>query len=98
MNSRDRPAFDRLDPERFNAHLQHGVVSLQELDEAWHDAALDDLFDRRVFLLGEQLPEFGCSVQLARRVFREDTLDHLIRQLIKEKTKGQNSDLAVRRS
>ena len=71
------------------------MVSLQELDEAWHDPTLDDLFDRRVFLLGEQLPEFGRSIQLARRVIREDTLDHLIRQLIKEKDKGQNSDLAV---
>jgi hypothetical protein len=85
MNSRDRPAFDCLDPERFNAHLQHGMFSLQELDEAWHDAALDDLFDWRVFLLGEQLPEFSRSIQLARRVIREDTLDHLLRQLIKEK-------------
>ena len=71
------------------------MVSLQELDEAWHDSTLDDLFDRRVFLLGEQLPELGRSIQLARRVIREDTLDHLIRQLIKEKDKGQNSDLAV---
>ena len=54
------------------------MVSLQELDKAWHDAALDDLLDRRVLLLGEQLPEFGRSIQLARRVIREDTLNHLV--------------------
>lgn len=63
------------------------MVSLQELDEAWHNTALDDLFDWRVLLLGEQLPEFGRSIQLARRVVREDTLDHLIGQLVKEKAK-----------
>ena len=61
------------------------MFSLQELDESWHDAALDDLFDRGVFLLREQLPEFSRSIQLARRVVGEDTLDHLLRQLMKEK-------------
>jgi len=96
MNSRDRPAFDCLDPERLKPHLQHGVISLQELDESWHDAALDDLFDRWVLLLREQLPEFSCSIQLACRVVRKDALDHLLRQLTNEKTKGQHSDLAAR--
>ena len=85
MNSRDRPAFDCLDPEGLKPHLQHGMISLQELDESRHDTALDDLFDRRVLLLREQLPEFSCSIQLACRVIRKDTLDHLLRQLMKEK-------------
>lgn len=95
MNSRDGPACDCPDPERFKAHLQHGIIPLQELDEAWHDAALDDLFDWRVFLLREQLPEFGRGIQLAHRVIREDTLDHLLRQLIK---RAQRSELRSRRA
>lgn len=78
--------FDCLDPEQFKAHLQHGMISLQEVDEAWHDVALDDLLDWGVFLLGEQLPEFRCSIQLACRVFRENSLDHILGQLIKEKS------------
>jgi hypothetical protein len=89
--------FDCLDPERPNAHLQHGMISLQELDKAWHDAALDDLFNRRVFLLGEQLSEFGRSIQLARRVIRENALDHLIRQLIKEKEKKRKVSAQISR-
>ena len=96
MNSRNGPAFDCPGPERLKTYLQHGMISLQELDESWHDTALDDLFDRRVFLLREQLPEFSRSIQLARWVVREDTLDHLLGQLMKEKTKGQYSDLVAR--
>jgi hypothetical protein len=87
MNSRGRPAFDWLDSEWYNAHLQHGMISLQELDEAWHDTTLDDLFDWRVFLLGQQLPEFCRGVQLARRVIGENTLNHLFGQLIKKEKK-----------
>jgi hypothetical protein len=74
------------------------MISLQELDESWYDTTLDDLFDRRVFLLGEQLPEFSRSIQLACRVIREDTLDHLIRQLMKEKKKKQRLALRSRRA
>jgi hypothetical protein len=95
MNSRDRPAFDCSNPEWHKAHLKHGMISLQELYKSWHDSALDDLFDWRVFLLGEQLPEFCRGIQLARRVIREDTLNHLLRQLIREKNRSQNSDLAI---
>ena len=94
MDTRDRPAFDCLDPGQLEAHLQHGMISLQEVDEAWHDVALDDLFDWRVFLLGEQLPEFSRGVQLARRVIRENSLDHILGQLVEEKSK-ERSDLAV---
>ena len=71
------------------------MISLQELDKSWHNVALDDLFDRWVFLLREQLPEFSRSIQLARRVIREDTLDHLLRQLMKEETKRQHLDPAA---
>ena len=66
------------------------MIPLQELDEAWHDTTLDDLFNRWVFLLGKQLPEFCRSIQLAGRVIREDALNHLLGQLIKEKIEGQN--------
>lgn len=66
------------------------MVPLQELDKAWYDTAFDDLFDRRVLLLREQLPEFRRSIQLAGRVIGEDTLNHLLRQLSKEKPKSQS--------
>ena len=97
MNSRDRLVFDHLDLERLNAYLQHGMIPLQELDKAWHDSTLDNLFNWRVFLLGEQLPEFGCSIQLACRVIREDTLDHFIRQLLEEKKTKVRSRISLYR-
>ena len=62
MDSRDGPAFDCLYPEWCKAYLQHDIIPLQELDEAWHDTAFDDLFNWWVFLLGKQLPEFCRSI------------------------------------
>ena len=90
MDSRDRPAFDCLDPGWRKAYLQHGMIPLQELDKAWYDAAFDDLLDGRVLLLREQLPKFRRSIQLAGRVIGEDALNHLLRQLSKEKPESQN--------
>ena len=46
MDSRDGPAFDCLYPEWCKAYLQHDMIPLQELDEAWHDTTFDDLFNR----------------------------------------------------
>lgn len=84
MGGRDGPVFDCLDPELHKAHLQHGIILLQELDKAGHDTALDDPFSLRVFLLGKQLPELRRSVQLAGRVVRKNILDHLFGQLVKK--------------
>lgn len=57
-------------------HLNRRMRTPEELDEPGDDAALDDLFDRRVALLGEQLAELGRRVNLLVDRVGEDALDH----------------------
>jgi hypothetical protein len=84
MHAGDGSVFDFLDPVWFKAYLQHSMTPPQELDKTWHDITLDDPIDPLDFRFGEQIPEFGRSVQLAGWIIRENILDHLLGQLIKE--------------
>ncbi|EJK52945.1 hypothetical protein THAOC_27715 [Thalassiosira oceanica] len=58
--------------------LQRGVVvPLQELDEAGHDARVDDLLYGRVLLDRQESAELRRALGLDRRVGAHDALDHL---------------------
>lgn len=57
--------------------LDQSVGGAKEFDEATNDAGLDNLFDRRVTLLAEQLSKLGSRLNLLIDLIREDTLDHL---------------------
>jgi hypothetical protein len=56
--------------------LDHGVLITEELDETGDDAALDDLFDGRVALLGQKLAELGRRVELLVGLVGENALNH----------------------
>ena len=43
-------------------YLKHGMVSLQELDKSWDDAAINNFLDRGILLLGQKLAKFCGSV------------------------------------
>jgi hypothetical protein len=62
--------------------LDEGMGRAQELDEAAHDAGLDDLLDRRVALFAEQFPELCGGLDLEVNLVREDAGDHLGEVLI----------------
>lgn len=49
----------------------------EKLDEAADNTGLDHLLDRRVALLGQQLPEPGSSLDLEVDLLGEDALHHL---------------------
>lgn len=57
--------------------LDECVGGPEELDEAAHDAGLDDLLNGRVALLGQQLAELGCGLDLLVDLLGKDALDHL---------------------
>lgn len=57
--------------------LDEGVGRSQELDKAADDASLDDLLDGRIALLGQELPESGCGLDLQVDLIGEDALHHL---------------------
>lgn len=61
------------------------MTCLKELDEAGHDAALDDLLDRWIFLFREQLAKAGGCIELALRLIAENTSNHFIGQLNSKK-------------
>lgn len=69
-------AQSRLAAQESDTDLDHRVLVAEELDEARDDAALDDLLDRGVALLAEQLAELGRRVELLVRLVAEDALDH----------------------
>lgn len=53
----------------------------QKLHKARNDTTLDNALDRWILLFGEQLAELGCRVQLALGIVRENTRNHLLREL-----------------
>jgi hypothetical protein len=53
------------------------VRGAQELHKSANNTGLDNTFNRRIALLGEQLSEFGCSLNLRLNLVGEDALDHL---------------------
>lgn len=57
--------------------LHEGVRGSEKLDETADDTSLDDLFDRRVALLGQQFAESGGSLNLQIDLVGENALDHL---------------------
>ena len=57
------------------------MASLKELDETGHDTTLDNTLDRGVLLLGQELAELGGRVELALRIIRKDTSNHLLGEL-----------------
>jgi len=58
------------------------VGRAEKLDEAADDTSLDDFFNRRVTLFGEELPEFSGRLDLGVDLFGEDSLDHLRKILV----------------
>lgn len=53
-------------PCQLVTHLNHGVLAGKKLDEAGHDAALDDSVDRWVLLFGqESIPSAACLFSLS---------------------------------
>jgi hypothetical protein len=50
---------------------------VQELDESANHPSLDDLFDRRVALLRQELSELCGGLDLKVDLIREDPADHL---------------------
>lgn len=68
---------------RLFSYLNQWVRRFQELDKFGNDAAGNDLFNRRIAFLGEQLSEFGGSVQLLLNVAWIHTSDHWGKNLAK---------------
>lgn len=61
------------------------MTAAEELDKAGDDAALDDLLDGRVALLGQELPKLGRRVELLVGLVGEDAVDHggeLVEELV----------------
>jgi hypothetical protein len=57
------------------------VALPQKFHEAWNDATLNNAFDRRIFLLRQELAEFCSRVQLTIRVVRKDGSYHFLSHL-----------------
>ena len=66
---------------RGHTNLQHGVVSLKELDETRDDSAFNDTLNRWVLLLRQELAELSSSIQLEIGVIGEDVRDQVLGQL-----------------
>ena len=66
---------------RSHTNLQHGVVSLKELDETRDYSAFNDTLNRWVLLLRQELAELSSSIQLEIGVIGEDVRDQVLGQL-----------------
>lgn len=77
---------------RIGAHLDHGVLVAEELNEASDDSTLDDLLNGRVALLTQELPEPRRCVELLIRLVGEHSLDHR-RELLLELSAHTSSQL-----
>ena len=63
------------------AYLDHGMTTLEELDEAGDDTTFDDAFDRGVLFFRQKLAEFCGGIKLAFWVIGEHSIDHLSSKL-----------------
>ena len=66
---------------RGHTNLQHGVVSLKELDETRDYSAFNDTLNRWILLLRQELAELSSSIQLEIGVIGEDVRDQVLGQL-----------------
>ena len=64
-------------------YLEQGMAVSKEIYEARNDPAVNNTLDWRVLFLRQKFAEFSCRVKLAVWIFRKDTCDHFLSQLIK---------------
>ncbi len=54
----------------------HAVRAPEELDETGNKHSSNDTLDRWILLLGEQLAELGCGIELTVKVVAHGIVDH----------------------